>query len=305
MVKYLIKLWCFLKGHNWLPLYSLNNADLFEGQWRSAWGCHKCMRCEKEKHWQYDRQQNSTQLINQMTKIEWTDTTWSPVTGCTKVSVGCKNCYAERMSKRLAGRFGYPPAPDNFKVTLHPDRLNEPLKWKKPRKIFVCSMSDLFHEKIPYDFIIEIFHIMAKQHTYQILTKRPEIMYDFMCEYIPNPYGSPYDPLPNVWLGVSVEDVKAKIRIDILRPIPAAVRFISFEPLLEDVGSINLDGIHWVIVGSESGPNARPTETEWVRSIRDQCRDAGVPFFLKQLHIGKKKVSMPELDGKIYSEMPI
>ena len=267
-------------------------------------------------------------------KIEWCDHTVNLWWGCAKVHTGCKNCYAERMSKRLAGRFGYPPAPDNFRVALHFDKINEPLKWKKPRRIFVVSMGDLFHEYVPFEVIDRIFTtiINTPQHTYQILTKRPERMRDYFSTIDIRMLLKEFWPFPNVWLGVSVENQEtANERIPILLEIPAKVKFVSVEPMLSHVNLVNIPynslgalhkmnaligyggwrnynrmeyKLHWIICGSESGPNARPTETEWVRSIRNQCIDAGVPFFLKQLHINGKKVSMPELDGKVWDEMP-
>lgn len=227
-------------------------------------------------------------------KIEWTDAVWNPVTGCTKVSAGCAHCYAERMSKRLAGRCGY-PKDEPFKVTLHPDKLDEPLKWKRPRRIFVNSMGDLFHKDVPATFIADVFDVMrqAKQHTFMILTKRPEGMKWLRLN------GPIYnnEPLPNVWLGVSVENqAAADERIPLLLQTSAAVRFISAEPLL---GPISLwpwlsnpslaalefgkepPLLDWVIVGGESGPGARPLHPDWARNLRDQCQSAEVPFFFK------------------------
>ncbi len=233
------------------------------------------------------------------TKIEWATHTWNPVTGCSKVSSGCANCYAERMSKRLAGRCGY-PLDNPFRVTLHPDKLKDPLKWKKPRRIFVNSMSDLFHDDVPDSFLDLVFASMAKasQHTFLVLTKRPErmsnyilkAMFDEECNYdglyaALDELGIPdANPMANVWLGVSVENQAAAERISILKQIPAAVRFVSFEPLL---GEINLTpdlwkDIDWAIVGGESGPGARPMHPDWVRSLRNQCQVAGTKFFFKQ-----------------------
>lgn len=232
------------------------------------------------------------------TKIEWADRVWNPVTGCTKVSEGCRHCYAERMSKRLAGRAGYPK--DGFKVTLHPGKLDEPLRWKKPARIFVCSMGDLFHEdeEVEIGFLTHVFDMMEQcaHHTFLVLTKRPErikkMMYDRHGEGWR--YFREGDYHPNVWLGVSVEDQKtADERIPILLQVPAAKRFVSIEPML---GPINLTGfnspmwgkipqnafLHWVILGGESGPGARPLHPDWARSVRDQCQAAGVPYFFKQ-----------------------
>ena len=222
------------------------------------------------------------------TKIEWAEEVWNPVTGCTKVSPGCKNCYAERMSKRLVGRYGY-PAKDPFKVTLHPDRLSEPLKWKKPRRIFVCSMGDLFHKAVDDGFIHDVMSTIASapQHTFLVLTKRPERMRHYFTYF--NGKGW---PLNNLWLGVTIENQKAlDQRAPELIQIPAARRFISYEPALGPLEC--LDGwltqcdrktklIDLVICGGESGPGARPVHPDWVRGVRDQCKEAGVPFFFKQ-----------------------
>ncbi len=212
-------------------------------------------------------------------KIEWTDATWNPVTGCTPVSTGCANCYAKRMAKRLAGRHGYPKT-NPFTVTVHLDRLEEPLRWRKPRMVFVCSMGDLFHDDVPGDVIDKVFAVMelAPQHTFQVLTKRPHHMATYL-----NARGFGLNPLPNVWLGTSVEDQSlAHYRIPYLLNCPAVVRFLSCEPLLGPLPNLNLDGIHWVIVGGESGPGARPMNSDWARDIRNQCQAAGVPFFFKQ-----------------------
>lgn len=240
----------------------------------------------------------------QKSKIEWTDRTWNPVTGCTKVSQGCKNCYAERLYERFNGH-------GSFKnVICHPERLQQPMKWKKPCKIFVNSMSDLFHEDVPHNFIANVFSIMKRcpWHTFQILTKRPERMLEILTEWSKQ---EDLPTLPNVWLGVSVEDQKtADERIPLLLQVPAAVRFLSCEPLL---GEINLNGylpdtyndgtsvhqfypnkIHWVIVGGESGPGARPMHPDWARSLRDQCKAASVPLFFKQWG---EYVSLESRDG--------
>jgi protein gp37 len=289
------------------------------------------------------------------TKIEWTDETWSPVTGCTKVSAGCKNCYAERGAKRFAGRFGYPEN-NPFAVTLHPNRLDQPLRWRKPRKVFVCSMGDLFHRDVPDEYIAAVFGVMAASpsHTFQLLTKRPERMCEwfqwienkirvgatpasaesnpvFACGkfaaeefskkrnrvaaanvlFLGHVFGfDPHDywPLPNVWLGTSAEDqATLDERVPYLLRCPAAVLFVSLEPLLGPVDLMRLsieipgtiapdDGwkdvaigkhlarnLDWVIVGGETGPGARPMDPDWARSIRDQCRAAGVAFFMKQM----------------------
>ena len=224
------------------------------------------------------------------TKIEWASESWNPVTGCTPISEGCRNCYAKRMANRLRGRYGY-PADDPFKVTFHPDRLNQPLRWEKPRRIFVVSMGDLFHEDVKYKWIDAIWSRIAKcpQHTFMVLTKRPERMAEFVSEIgIFN-----YDVLPNLWLGITCENQQAADkRMPIFLQIPAAVHFVSLEPLLGDidlgidigqgVGDLAIDKLSWCIIGGESGPGARPMHPDWARSVRDQCQSAGVPFFFKQ-----------------------
>jgi protein gp37 len=213
--------------------------------------------------------------MSTQTRIEWTEQTWNPTVGCTKISLGCKNCYAETMARRLKamGVRGYE---NGFRLTLMPERLAEPLERHKPTVYFVNSMSDLFHEKVSFDYIRRVFEVIAHapQHTFQVLTKRPERMAAF-CQQITVP--------PNAWLGVSVENRKHGVpRIDILRTIDAGVRFLSVEPLLEDVGRIDLTGIHWVIVGGESGVKARPMRQEWVDHVKGQCDQSGVAFFFKQ-----------------------
>ena len=225
------------------------------------------------------------------TEIEWTrgadgtpGKSWNPVTGCTKISPGCKNCYAERMALRLKA-MGQPHYTNGFKVTLHDDALDKPLHWKKPRMIFVNSMSDLFHLSVPRTFVEKVFTTMdmASWHTYQILTKRDVEMSDCLHGLEPRLIRRLSRwPLPNVWLGVSIESKEYKRRIDILRTVPAAIRFISFEPLLEDIGEINLEGIHWAIIGGESGPKARPFNIDWARNIIRQCREQKVAVFMKQ-----------------------
>jgi protein gp37 len=231
------------------------------------------------------------------TKIEWTEATWNPVRGCTKISPGCKNCYAETFAERWRGIEGH-PYEQGFDLRLVPEKLTDPLKWKKPRMIFVNSMSDLFHEDVPDEFIDMVFCVMgiAHWHTFQVLTKRADRMAAYLSKRlkIEDWYGHWYSfsdqspafqgfPLPNVWMGVSIEDKKhGWPRVYYLRNTPATVRFISGEPLLEDVMPLRLDGIDWVIVGGESGHGARPMHFDWVRSIRDRCVKAGVPFFFKQ-----------------------
>jgi protein gp37 len=212
--------------------------------------------------------------MSEKSTIEWTDSTWNPVTGCTKVSPGCKHCYAEVFAERWRGIPGH-PYEQGFDLRLWPDRLGLPLTWKKPRMVFVNSMSDLFHEQVPLAFIRAVFRTMqrASRHTFQILTKRAERLAAIAPEL---PWA------PNVWMGVSVETAGYLWRADHLRRVPAAVRFLSLEPLLGPLGPLDLSGLHWVIVGGESGPRARPVEAAWVREIRDQCRAAEVPFLFKQ-----------------------
>jgi protein gp37 len=251
------------------------------------------------------------------TKIEWVKNadgtkgeTWNPISGCSPISAGCKNCYARRMSKRLAGRFGYPPAPHNFDVTFHPGKLNRPLHWKKPRRIFVCSMSDLFHPLVDSRDRHKVFCVMemCRRHTFQILTKRPEIMAQFIRLYAKFNLW----PLSNVWLGITGEDQEQlDKRVPVLLQIPAAVRFVSIEPML---GNIFLHHawlydyvydrrigtfLDWIIAGAETGPGKRPMKLDWARSVRDQCQQAGVPFFFKRDGEGRHT-----LDGRLWEEMP-
>ncbi|MCH8071224.1 MAG: phage Gp37/Gp68 family protein [Proteobacteria bacterium] len=228
--------------------------------------------------------------------IEWTQATWNPVTGCTKVSPGCKNCYAERMSKRLQA-MGVRQYRNAFELAIHPEMLELPLRWRKPRVIFVNSMSDLFQEDIPLEFIQRVFKVMteAPQHTFQILTKRPEIAADYAGRL----------PWPdNVWMGTSVENALYVHRVRTLQTIPAKIRFLSVEPLLGAIPRLPLKKIHWVIVGGESGPGARPMEARWVRQIRDQCRAKGVSFFFKQWGGTNKKKTGRLLDGRTWDTMP-
>ncbi len=233
----------------------------------------------------------------QGSQIEWTESTWNPVTGCSKVSPGCAHCYAERMALRLQA-MGQPNYVDGFKVATHEQALQLPLTWKTPQVIFVNSMSDLFHADIPDAFIQDVFAVMrrASWHTFQILTKRAERL-EQMADRIKWP--------KNVWMGVSVENSDYRCRIDSLRGVPAAVRFISFEPLLGPVGFLNLDGINWAIAGGESGPGARPMQPAWVIDIRDQCVAAGVPFFFKQWGGVRKKAAGRELEGRIWNQTPV
>ena len=237
-------------------------------------------------------------------KIEWTDHTWNPVTGCTKVSPGCKHCYAETLAKRLQ-RMGVRGYENGFALTLLPERLDAPRKRRKPTIWFVNSMSDVFHPKIPFDFVDKIFATITAtpQHRYQILTKRPERMEEYFTKRT-----SP----SNAWLGTSVEDrIYGMPRISVLQRVATSVRFLSVEPLLEDLGTLNLSGISWVIVGGEFGPHARPMKPEWARSVRDQCEAAGVSFFFKQWGSygddGVRRVKRAngrKLDGCTYNYMP-
>lgn len=228
--------------------------------------------------------------------IEWTEMTWNPVTGCTKISQGCKRCYAERMAKRLTA-MGSERYRNGFKVTLHPDLLDVPRRWRQPRAVFVNSMSDLFHEDIPLEYIQRVFATMREcpQHTFQVLTKRSERL-AAMAGQIAWPR--------NVWMGVSVENARVMSRIHDLRTVPAAVRFLSLEPLIGPLEELPLEGIHWVIVGGESGPRARPMRREWVDSIHRQCRGAHVPFFFKQWGGVRKDLAGRELHGRTFDEMP-
>lgn len=266
------------------------------------------------------------------TKIEWASATWSPITGCTTISEGCQNCYAKRMSKRLAGRFGY-PKDDPFKVTFHPDRLEQPLKWQKPRRIFVCSMGDLFHKDVKISQLNAIFNAISRswelnfKHTFLILTKRPRKMQKYIEEHRHYETAVCYYDTSNVWLGITAENQKrADERIPILLQIPAAVRFVSIEPMLSQVNMDNVlnsfftcngkkydghcceshdvfghyfKGIDWVICGAETGPGKRKMETEWAVDLKNQCVDAGVPFFFKVDSDGNRK-----LDGRLWEQYP-
>jgi protein gp37 len=239
--------------------------------------------------------------VSQNSTIEWTDATWNPVRGCTKISPGCKLCYAETFAERFRGVPGH-PYEQGFDLRLVPHKLAEPLRWTTSKAIFVNSMSDLFHEGVPDDYIEQVARVMelATWHTYQVLTKRAERMRDLLRG--PLAFAA---QLGHVWWGVSVENRKHGLpRIDLLRDAPAAVRFLSIEPLLEDLGEIDLRGIHWAIVGGESGHGARPLKKEWVLGIREQCRRAKVPFFFKQWGGVRKSAAGRELDGRTYDEMP-
>lgn len=233
----------------------------------------------------------------QATSIEWTEATWNPVTGCTKISPGCKHCYAERMARRLRA-MGQPRYANGFRVTLQKDLVEQPLAWRTPRRIFVNSMSDLFHGDVPVRFIWQVFRTMeeAHWHQFQILTKRPERL-RALADALPWP--------ENVWIGVSVESEDYLWRIEHLVEVPAAVRFLSLEPLLGPLPSLSLTGIHWAIVGGESGPGARPMDPEWVRGIRARCLEEGVPFFFKQWGGTRKSRAGRELDGRTWDQLPL
>lgn len=237
------------------------------------------------------------QALGDKSSIEWTDASWNPTTGCSKVSPGCKNCYAERLAKRLK-RMGNPKYANGFDFRIHPDALDLPLRWREPRKIFVNSMSDLFHELMPDDYLAHCFEMMeeADWHVYQILTKRPERMLRFAKRYgkIPD----------HIWLGTSVELAMHKWRIDVLRQVDVRIRFISFEPLLGSIGNVDLKGISWTITGGESGPNHRPIKKEWARELRNQCQHQGVAFFFKQWGGITPKSGGRTLDGKLWNEYP-
>jgi protein gp37 len=242
--------------------------------------------------------------MSKTTKIEWTDKTWNPVTGCTKISAGCANCYAEVMSRRLCA-MGQHKYRNGFKLTIHDNALEEPLNWKKPHMVFVCSMGDLFHEEVPFEFIDKVMETMqaTPQHTYQVLTKRAlQMATYFKDRVIPD----------NVWVGVTVDVINSKERIDYLRHINAPIRFLSCEPLLEDLGDLDIENINWVIVGGESGGRARPMKEEWVLSIKKQADGLSIPFFFKQWGTWgcdgvkrNKKVNGKLLQGKIYQSMPL
>jgi protein gp37 len=232
----------------------------------------------------------------QNSSIEWTESTWNPVTGCTKISAGCAHCYAERMARRLKA-MGQPRYRNGFEVALQPDALGAPLHWRRPRMIFVNSMSDLFHEDVPADYIAKVFAVMqeASRHTFQVLTKRPERAAEL----------APDLPWPdNVWMGTTIESADYLYRINSLKKTPAKIRFLSLEPLLGPLPKLPLNGIHWVIVGGESGPEARPMDSTWVFQIRDQCQKYHVPFFFKQWGGVNKSLAGRALDGLIWDEKP-
>lgn len=232
----------------------------------------------------------------QTSTIEWTDATWNPVTGCSKISPGCKHCYADRMANRLHA-MGQPRYRNGFEITLQPDILERPLSWREPRHIFVNSMSDLFHDNIPIAYIEDVFNIMSQAHwhTFQVLTKRSERLAEISHKLIwPE----------NVWMGVSVENSDYKFRISHLQHVPAVVRFLSIEPLLGPISRLPLQGIDWVIVGGESGPKAREMKVEWIRSIRDKCITHDIPFFFKQWGGTRKSKAGRQLDGRTWQDLP-
>jgi len=234
------------------------------------------------------------------TQIEWTDATWNPVTGCSKVTRGCDFCYAERFSERFRGVPGH-PFEKGFDLMLRPERLTQPLHWRQPRRIFVNSMSDLFHKDVPRPFISAVFDTMerANWHTFQILTKRSSLM----ARFLRSRYSEGVAP-SHIWLGVSVEDAKGAVRLKHLRAARASVKFVSFEPLLDSVGEVDLTGIHWAIVGGESGPRARPMEAAWAIDLRDQCRAQNVAFFFKQWGGIRPKAGGRRLGGREWNEYP-
>jgi protein gp37 len=239
--------------------------------------------------------------VSDHSAIEWTDATWNPVRGCTKISPGCKHCYAETFAQRFRGVPGH-PYEQGFDLRLVPEKLYEPLRWKEPRNVFVNSMSDLFHEDVPSDYIGAVAGVMqmADWHTFQVLTKRADRLRELLSGNLR--FAA---ELRNVWWGVSVEDRRYGFpRIAELRAAPARTRFLSVEPLLEDLGEIDLEGIHWVIVGGESGPGARPLDPVWVRRVRDQCVANGVPFFFKQWGGIRKGLAGRVLDGRTWDETP-
>jgi protein gp37 len=240
--------------------------------------------------------------MSDKSSIEWTDATWNPVRGCTKISPGCKHCYAKTFAERFRGVPGH-PYEQGFELRLVPEKLSDPLKWKKPRKIFVNSMSDLFHHDVPDDYIVQVCEVMlqAHWHTFQVLTKRADRMAKLLNSKLS--FASKFE---HIWWGTSVENRKHGVpRIAQLRSARVAVRFLSIEPLLEDLGKLNLKKIHWMIVGGESGAGARPMDSEWVRSLERQCRESDVPFFFKQWGGVRKSETGRLLDGLTYDELPI
>lgn len=234
--------------------------------------------------------------MSQKSKIEWTENTWNPVTGCDKISDGCLNCYANRMAQRLK-KMGNEKYANGFKVTMHPRCLNDPYTWTKPSRIFVNSMSDLFHKEVPLDYIKKIFKVMndTPHHTYQILTKRADNLFKYSAEFTWT---------ENIWQGVTVENENTVDRIDLLKKTPAKIKFISFEPLIGDVGKVDLTNIDWAIVGGESGWHARKIELEWIINIKKQCEEQNTLFYFKQWGGTNKKKSGRELLGRTWDDMP-
>lgn len=235
-----------------------------------------------------------------VTAIEWTDSTWNPVTGCSKITSGCDNCYAERFSERFRGVPKH-PFESGFDLKLRPERLRQPLSWKHPRRIFVNSMSDLFHKEVPVEFIDAVFETMeqADWHTFQVLTKRSSLM----SRYLKQRYGTGRAPA-HIWLGVSIEDEKNTVRLKHLKSAQASIKFVSFEPLIGPVGDVDLSGIDWAIVGGESGPRSRPMKEEWIIQIRDACKKAGVAFFFKQWGGIRPKSGGRTLRGREWNQYP-
>jgi protein gp37 len=235
--------------------------------------------------------------VSDRSAIEWTEATWNPATGCSKVSPGCAHCYAETFAERFRGVPGH-PYEQGFDLRLWPNRLDVPLRWRRPRVIFVNSMSDLFHEAIPDDYIAAVFDVMVRAdwHVFQVLTKRPDRLAE-LAPTLPWP--------PNVWMGVTIENRRFVHRADMLREVPAAVRFISAEPLLGPLEGLDLTGINWLIAGGESGPRHRRVDVEWIRDLRDRCTDEGVAFFFKQWGGLRAKSGGRELDGRTWDEMPV
>lgn len=238
--------------------------------------------------------------MSSSTEIEWTDATWNPVTGCTKLSAGCENCYAERFSERFRNVTNH-PFRNGFDLTLRPERISQPLHWKKPRRIFVNSMSDLFHKNVPSEFIDAVFDTMetANWHSYQVLTKRSSLL----KRYLRVRYGERFAPY-HIWLGVSIEDRKSLVRLNHLRESNASVKFVSFEPLLGPVGDLDMKGIDWAIVGGESGPKARPMQESWALELRDLCKRDGVAFFFKQWGGVRPKSGGRLLRGREWNQYP-
>ena len=235
------------------------------------------------------------------TRIEWTDATWNPVTGCDKVGPGCDNCYAERIAERFRGTPGH-PFESGFDLTLRPERLEQPRRWRNPRRVFVNSMSDLFHKDIPAPFVDSVFDVMEDvgRHVFQVLTKRSSLMRDYALSR----YAS-RSPPDNVWMGVSVENKRYASRIAHLRQTPAAVRFVSFEPLIGPVEGVDLAGVHWVIAGGESGPRARPADERWFADLRDACLRQNVAFFFKQWGGIRPRSGGKTLQGREWREFPV